>query len=173
MRAVLDTCVLFPTTVRQLLLKLADAGMFEPLWSPRILEEWRRAEARRGGELGIDLVLLRERFPNAEVQPQSLNETLPDMADVHVLEAAVTGHADALVTFNIRDFPTRTLARHNILRRHPDAFLSSALAEDEALVRNASEHVHADAEQAFGRSITPRSLYKKCGLPRFGKSIER
>ncbi|MEN8935202.1 MAG: PIN domain-containing protein, partial [Planktotalea arctica] len=42
MKLLLDTCVLYPTVMREMLIGAARAGAFEPLWSARILEEWRR-----------------------------------------------------------------------------------------------------------------------------------
>ena len=37
---VLDTCVLFPTVVRNILLKLVLSSEFTPKWSEKIMEEW-------------------------------------------------------------------------------------------------------------------------------------
>jgi len=45
MKAVLDSCVIYPTVMREVLLGVAEAGGYTPLWSPRIIEEWRRAVA--------------------------------------------------------------------------------------------------------------------------------
>ena len=39
MKAVLDACVLFPTVLREILLGVAGKGLYEPLWSDRILRE--------------------------------------------------------------------------------------------------------------------------------------
>jgi PIN domain len=39
---VLDTCVLYPPTLRNTLLGCAEVGLFEPLWTPDIVEELRR-----------------------------------------------------------------------------------------------------------------------------------
>jgi hypothetical protein len=38
-RAVLDACVLYPFSLRKTLLRLAEAELYEPLLSARILEE--------------------------------------------------------------------------------------------------------------------------------------
>ena len=39
MKIVLDTCVIYPTVMREMLLGVARLGHFTPLWSARILEE--------------------------------------------------------------------------------------------------------------------------------------
>jgi len=48
---------------------------------------------------------------------------LPDPNDRHVLAAAIVGHADAIVTFNLKDFPDALMRGHNIEVVHPDDFL--------------------------------------------------
>lgn len=48
---------------------------------------------------------------------------LPDPDDRHVLASAIVGHADAIVTFNLKDFPEKTAALHEIEILHPDDFL--------------------------------------------------
>ena len=72
MKAFLDACVLFPSIMREMLLGAADFGMYEPLWSDRVLEEWARAAARHGEEsvARVEIALLRNRFPKACVDPQ-------------------------------------------------------------------------------------------------------
>ena len=50
MRVMIDACVLYPTVMREVVLGVAAAGLFEPRWSPRILEEWARATAKLGLE---------------------------------------------------------------------------------------------------------------------------
>lgn len=54
MKILIDACVLYPTVMREIVLGVAEAGIFTPRWSARILEEWARAAARLGG--GQDVV---------------------------------------------------------------------------------------------------------------------
>jgi predicted nucleic acid-binding protein len=53
--------------------------------------------------------------------------TLPDPNDRHVLAAAIAGHADAIVTFNLKDFPSAVLSRYSIEAQHPDDFIMNQL----------------------------------------------
>ncbi len=48
---------------------------------------------------------------------------LPDSDDRHVLAAAIRSHADAIVTFNLTDFPDNALAAYGVEAIHPDDFV--------------------------------------------------
>ncbi|MDM0053900.1 hypothetical protein [Variovorax sp. J22R115] len=52
---------------------------------------------------------------------------LPDPDDRHVLAATIVGHADAIVTYNLKDFPAAVLAVHHIEAQHPDEFIMNQL----------------------------------------------
>lgn len=52
---------------------------------------------------------------------------LPDADDRHVLAAAICGHADAIITFNLDDFPAEALAPFGVEAQHPDDFLLNQL----------------------------------------------
>ena len=127
MRVLLDTCVLYPSILRSILLGAAQKGLFEPIWSERIIEEWRRAAQRNHDEAEATIViaLLRVNWPKSQVEigPENTNLFLPDENDIHVLQAAIEGNADELLTANLKDFPTQTLSGHGIVRRNPDDFL--------------------------------------------------
>ena len=49
--------------------------------------------------------------------------TLPDPDDRHVLAAAIRVGADAILTFNLKDFPPEELERFKLKAIHPDNFL--------------------------------------------------
>jgi len=127
MKVLLDTCVLYPSILRSILLGAAQKDFFEPLWSERIIEEWRRAAHRNHNEAEatIEIALLRVNWPKSQVEigPENKNLFLPDENDIHVLQAAIEGNADELLTANLKDFPTPILSSHGIVRRTPDDFL--------------------------------------------------
>lgn len=171
MRAVLDACVLYPSLVRGLLLDAAAAGVFAPLWSARIVAEWTHAAARETPEalLALEAAALARDWPGAEVAVDPGTEaalSLPDPDDTHVLAAAIDGRADALVTFNLKDFPGRTLGRHGLTLWHPDPFLLEALRVAEAPIRTAVSARLADLD------MTPRAALKRARLPRFAKAMD-
>ncbi|MBL3569355.1 PIN domain-containing protein [Rhodovulum sulfidophilum] len=178
MKVLLDTCVLYPTVLREILLKVAGTGLFTPLWSARILEEWARAACKIGptgeAQARAEIALLRGAWPGAEVAPKAGLEArlwLPDPDDVHVLAAAVAGGADAILTFNARDFPGHLLAAEGLVRAAPDGLLMDLWLADPGPVERAVAEVHAAAERMAGEPLALRALLKRARLPRLGKAL--
>lgn len=69
--AVLDADVLYPFSLRDTLLRLAELDLYRPLWSGRILEEMREALLEHGvsAEKAERLLqVMREAFEEAEVE---------------------------------------------------------------------------------------------------------
>lgn len=173
MRVLLDACVLVPTLTRALMMRLADKGAIDPVWSPQILAEWQHAAQRSGPIEALavtgEIAVMNARHPTANVTPNpSLIASLflPDPNDTHVLAAAVTDRVADIVTFNIRDFPTRTLAAYGIHRYHPDTILLQCLSPAlEDLLRSEISR----AEAATG--LSARGLLKKSQLPRLAKAL--
>lgn len=179
-RVLIDACVLFPTVLRDIVLGCAGAGLFVPLWSQRILDEWHHAAARLGPEAGLiaqgEITLLRQRWPKAERAPEPEHEAaldLPDAADKHVLAVAIGSRAQVLLTLNLRDFPRRALAAHGIEARAPDDFLMQLWLAAPAPVEAAVARVRHETEQISGRAQPLRALLKRARLPRLGKALER
>ncbi len=181
MKVTIDACVLYPTVMREMVLGAARAGLFTPLWSPRILEEWARAAARLGSEQEVfargEIALLTAQWPKASVPPREGEMRrlyLPDENDIHVLAAAVAAGADVLLTLNRSDFPGHVLAEEGIQRESPDLFLRDFIDSHPQEMLVLGLRVLNEARRLSGDgSWTLRSLMKKARLPRLGKALEQ
>lgn len=136
-RAVLDACVLFPASIRDLLMSLAVEGLLQPRWTEAIHQEWienvLEQDRKKNDPPRLDRdklvrthALMEAAAPSSRVEGyehriQGL--ALPDPDDRHVLAAALEADASVIVTFNLRHFPTETLAPLGVEAHHPDAFL--------------------------------------------------
>lgn len=179
MKAVLDACVLYPTVLREILIGAADAGLYRPVWSPRILDEWRHAAARLGPDgaavAGAEIALLRAAHPGAGVPDDgalAAGHDWPDPADRHVAEAALAAGAPLIVTANLRDFPSRALGALGLRAVHPDAFLLDLWRRDPGPVAASVQAAHAKA-QALGGPMPLRDLMARARLPRLAKALAR
>jgi predicted nucleic acid-binding protein len=129
--AFLDASVLYPASLRNLLMRLTLNGLFQARRSADVHGEWIRAVLRNRPDLTIERLLpIRDAMDSHAEESvvtgyQSLIEelALPDPDDRHVLAAAIVGQANVIVTRNLKDFPLDMLARYGVVARHPDEFL--------------------------------------------------
>jgi hypothetical protein len=164
--------------MREVVLGVAAKGLFDPRWSPRILEEWARA-ARKIGPQGEtiargEIAAITARFPRAQVQiPQGVEARLwlPDPNDIHVLAAAVGCSADAIMTVNAKDFPRNELADEGLQRVDPDGFLGDLAIQNPDAVQSVGEAVLTEARRLSGEPWEMRKLMRKARLPRLGKLL--
>jgi predicted nucleic acid-binding protein len=150
--ALLDACVLYPIAMTDSLMSLATAGLFAAKWSTRIEKEWITAlEDRRPdlkGKLEFRRDCMREAVPDWEVPeiawaPLVSSYELPDPDDRHVLAAAVAGHADCIVTANLRDFPSKIVRAYGIEVVDPDRFIINQWDLDALVAMAAFKHMRA------------------------------
>lgn len=177
MIAVLDACVLYPTVLRQILFGCAERGLFAPVWSDRLLEEWTRAAARNGGASDEQIARAEaasatRRFPSARAPAgDEAPLWLPDPADVHVLATAIVSGANTIITQNLKDFPARELSGHDVRAIAPDPFLMDLWLQAPDPVAQAVTHTHAEACRLSGQNLPLRALLKRARLPRLGKAL--
>ncbi|MET7773403.1 PIN domain-containing protein [Nocardia sp. NPDC005366] len=139
---VLDACVMIPQTLNDLLLTLADAELFQPVWTPDLLDEVERNLIRKlnvpAERAQRRVAQMRTAFPFAEDESRGYRELIPAMTndpkDRHVLAAAVISGASLIVTANLKDFPKSALEPLGVEAIHPDEFLRDQLALDPAAV---------------------------------------
>lgn len=141
--ALIDACSLVGVLKRNLLLSLAEAGLYRARWSPDILDECQRALVEmfteRGDQDAASKALkarrsMEEAFPEASVIDYAnligSIEGMPDPNDRHVLAAAVKIRASVIVTENLKDFPARVLAPLDLEAKSADDFIADTIDLD-------------------------------------------
>lgn len=159
--AILDACVLYPAPLRDFFMHLALLDTFRARWTEAIHDEWMRNVLLNRQDLTRAQLERTRELMNAHVRDclvedyESLIDTLelPDADDRHVLAAAIHAKADAVVTFNLKDFPAETLAPFGIEAIHPDAFIVTLIDENAAPVISAIENQQKSLKNP-PRSIT-------------------
>ncbi len=132
---VYDACVMYPAPLRSLLMYLALSGLFRARWSDDIHEEWIRSLLKSRDDLTrhqLERVraLMDQHVPGALVTGyQALIPAidLPDADDRHVVAAAIQTRAEAIITFNLKDFPDEVLSAYHLRAIHPDTFMADLI----------------------------------------------
>lgn len=130
---VLDTNVIYPIEIRDLLFWFAHCELYTPKWSEHIFDEWKAVMKRKNipeKEIQKRIIKSQLAFPDAFVKNYSgLIKTLklPDPKDRHVLAAAIKTNANIIVTNNIKDFPKDYLASFSLAAKTADDFLTDII----------------------------------------------
>ena len=152
-RVLVDTSVLFPFSVMDLLLALTEDAVHQVLWTDDLLDEWERVivrERRRTPETAASVTAaIREFFADGRIDRSTYEHLIDQMPggdpDDHPhMAAAVAAGVDALVTANLADFPEEPLAALRVRVVDPDLYLCELLSEHPeevaaAVVRMAAE----------------------------------
>lgn len=185
-RAVLDANVLFPFSLRDTLLRLAEpepspgpTPLYIPLWSERILEEMvrnlvkdRRMDQERADRLAS---LMRSAFEEASVGGDAVAALEPSMTndpgDRHVLAAAVAGGAEAIITFNLEHFPPASCEPFGVEATHPDEFLLALYGIAPALVVEEARQQAADLTKPPWTFEDLICALERAGVERFAGTL--
>lgn len=134
---VLDACIMMSGLLRPLLLHLAHGGLFQPLWTDKIGQEWQRNAARLW-TIDPDLLKtewqnMQEQFPEANMGDVTVFESAlkhTDRKDKHVAATGIAAVAStrpgpiSVLTWNIKDFSRSELRRQQLGLIDPDRLLS-------------------------------------------------
>jgi PIN domain len=141
-----------------LLIRLAQRGLYRALWTREILAEVVTTVLRRRPGLSIELLRKRTRAMESALQDATVEgyevlvRALHELGDdAHVAAAAVFARADVIVTSNTRDFPEHVLDRYGLAAQTPDDFLVQQSWLDPTTV------VQVLVEQARGTARPPLS----------------
>src|ERR1700744_3864166 len=112
-RVFIDTNVLFPFSVMDLMLALTEDGIHDVMWSDELLDEWERVIVRkrpRSPDAAAAIsATIRQFFADTRIPVQSYRGLIaevdgPDPDDNAHIAAAVAGQVELLVTWNSKDF---------------------------------------------------------------------
>lgn len=166
-RVVLDACVLANFGLCDLFLTLAETPrLYQPMWSGEILDEAQRTQT---GKLGWPEELskswreaVESAFPEAMVNGEEslLSVCTNHEKDRHVLATAVRGHAELIVTSNLKHFPPESLKPWDVNACHPSDYLITLYSLNSGLVLARLEEI------ARKRKRTPEAH-----LAYLGKSV--
>jgi predicted nucleic acid-binding protein len=159
--AVYDANVLYPNALRDLLIRLARAGLVHARWTEQILDEMSAALRRNRPDIDDEKMRRLRGLMNSAVRNCLIygyeaaidSIVLPDKDDRHVLAAAIAASAELIVTWNVRDFPADALSNHGIRAETPDDFVSELIDVARPVVWSCVQQI-ADA-----RLTRPQTAY--------------
>ncbi|WP_433372727.1 PIN domain-containing protein [Actinoplanes sp. CA-142083] len=139
---VYDASVLYPSTLRDLLIRIAQSGLVQAKWTEDILDEVFDALRRQRPDLdrrklertrGLMATAVRDwKVSGHQALIDSLK--LPDPDDRHVLAAAIKARAQVIVTANLRDFPADELHKWDVDPKSPDEFVRDQISLDRSAI---------------------------------------
>jgi excisionase family DNA binding protein len=143
-RVFIDTNVLFPFSVMDLMLALTEDGIHDVMWSDDLLDEWERVivrERHRSPDAAAAITTtIRQFFADTCIPVESYQGLVaevdgPDPDDNAHMAAAVAGRVESLVTWNVKDFDCGFTRKHAINIVDPDQYLCALYEEfpDEVL----------------------------------------
>lgn len=129
---VYDANVLYPSTLRDVLIRVGLARLVQPKWTDRILDEVFRNLRTNRPDLDPARLDRTRRLMNDAIRDVSVTGyehliaqiELPDPDDRHVVAAAIHADAQLIITKNMRDFPAEALSPWDVEVQHPDDFLT-------------------------------------------------
>jgi predicted nucleic acid-binding protein len=151
---VYDANVLYPSTLRDLLIRIAQAGLVQAKWTEQILDEVFGSIARNRPDLDAlrldrTRTLMNDAIRDCLVtgyEPLVEAVQLPDPDDRHVLAAAIKARAQVIVTNNVKDFPPAALQAWEMEAKAADDFVLDQIDLSREAVYSAVQRI-ADERQ--------------------------
>ena len=133
--AIYDANILYPAPLRDLFIRLAQAGLVRARWTETIHDEWLRNVLKDNPQTTAEKLARTRALMNEAVRDclvtgyEDLIDSLalPDPDDRHVVAAAVRAGAQVIVTYNTKDFPVESLVAFDVEAKHPDDFVLESI----------------------------------------------
>ncbi|MEU0884772.1 PIN domain-containing protein [Lentzea sp. NPDC005914] len=169
---VYDADVLYPSTLRDLLIRIAQAGLVQARWTDQILDEVFRNIHKNRPDLQPELLDRTRRLMVKAVrdclvtghEPLISSIDLPDPDDRHVLAAAIRARAQVIVTNNLEDFPSEALRQWDIDPKDADDFVSDQIGLDAKVVWSCVQQIANSWRNPPGTFADVLASLERCGL---------
>jgi predicted nucleic acid-binding protein len=170
-----DANVLVPVSLTDTLVRTASSGLCTAHWSQDILDEVYRTLRK----LGIDESKARRRIAVMAAIPSvtmvsGYQDLIPvmkcDEKDRHVQAAAVCAKLEAIITYNVKDFPPQALQPYDLRAISPDEFLHDCLKIDATIM---SSLIDAQAKALHTPAMTAEDVLERLyqHVPTFTKAL--
>ena len=173
--AVYDTNVLYPNTLRDLLIQIAQAGTVQAKWTEEIPGEMLGALKKNRPDIPPERLERLRGLMNAAVrdclvsgyEPLIDGLKLPDPKDRHVLAASIKAGAQVIVTRNLKDFPATDLEPWNVEAKSPDDFVLDQIGIDGQTVAACVQQIvdsRTQPPEAKEDILRQRETRRPCGV---------
>lgn len=179
-RVFIDTSELFPFTIMDMLLTLAEDLLFTWVWTDELLDEWQDVIVREGQRTPESAdsaaAAVRTFFGLYRIGPAVYGDKVTDDLSsdpddrVHAA-AAVYGDVDVLLTRNLRHLRTKPVLAAGVKVITADEFLCALLADHPQGVVESLTHA---ADRKKNPPMTPHELAQKmaaAGAPLFAGHV--
>jgi len=163
------------------MMHLSLLDVIEARWTDHIHEEWIRSILRDRPDLDRRKLERTRRLMDENTRDSPVTGfehlipklSLPDADDRHVLAAAIHCEADAIVTFNLKDFPVKTARRYGVRVITPDELVSSVSDEFEEKICLAFRRQLQSLNNPPLRGEDLLHIFSNIGLKRTAKGLRR
>ena len=179
-RVFIDTSELFPFTIMDVLLTLAEDFLFTWVWTDQILDEWIDVivrEGKRTPESAASVAAaVRTHFGRDRIDPALYDDKITDDRSpapddrVHAA-AAIHGDVDVLLTRNLKHLRTKPVLAAGVIVSTSDDFLCELLIHRS---QGVLESFIRAADSRKNPPMTPQELADKistAGAPRFAERL--
>ena len=164
--------MLYPSTLRDLLIRVAQAGLVQAKWTDQILDEVFRNLTTNRPDLDPQKLARTRDLMNRAVRDclvtgyEPLIEAidLPDPDDRHVLAAAIKARAQVIVTNNLKDFPALALDAWDMEAKSPDDFIHDQIDLSRDTVYSAVQRIADSREEPPATFADVLAMLERDGL---------
>lgn len=176
-----DANVLYPNTLRDILIRIGQTGMFTARWTEKILDEVFTNLSTNRPDLDPRKLTRTRRAMCRAIEDCIVTDyetlidsiALPDPDDRHVVAAAVAAGAQVIVTENLRDFPCSELQKYGIEAQTADDFLCDAIDLSPTRVHQAVTYAAAALKNPPRTVDDILDSLSRCGAPTAAAKLRR